>query len=295
MKNVWFGFPLFSKLPLEVVKNRKKFYTVSIVVILIGFLFMGINYARYKEPLNLGVDFSGGVVFTVTLPENKDASELTRIALEAGIHDPIVRKSGANEYELRAKIDEAALPTVRESLQASASVTDENFVGPSVASSLIKNAVLSLTVALLALLVYISVRFRFKYGLAAVLALLHDVLVTISIFAIFFIPINSPFVAVLLILVGYSLQDSIVVLDRVRENRKLNSKASTAEVVESAIHSVFRRSLNTSITTLIAALCLMIFSYRFLPDFTTGLTVGLITGTYSSIFIAASILVDWGE
>jgi len=295
MKNVWFGFPLFSKLPLEVVKNRKKFYTVSIVVILIGFLFMGINYARYKEPLNLGVDFSGGVVFTVTLPENKDASELTRIALEAGIHDPIVRKSGANEYELRAKIDEAALPTVRESLQASASVTDENFVGPSVASSLIKNAVLSLTVALLALLVYISVRFRFKYGLAAVLALLHDVLVTISIFAIFFIPINSPFVAVLLILVGYSLQDSIVVLDRVRENRKLNSKASTAEVVESAIHSVFRRSLNTSITTLIAALCLMIFAYRFLPDFTTGLTVGLITGTYSSIFIAASLLVDWGE
>jgi len=164
-----------------------------------------------------------------------------------------------------------------------------------VASSLIKNAVLSLTVALLALLVYISVRFRFKYGLAAVLALLHDVLVTISIFAIFFIPINSPFVAVLLILVGYSLQDSIVVLDRVRENRKLNSKASTAEVVESAIHSVFRRSLNTSITTLIAALCLMIFAYRFLPDFTTGLTVGLITGTYSSIFIAASLLVDWGE
>jgi len=295
MKNVWFGFPLFSKLPVEVVKNRKKFYTASIVVILIGFLFMGINYARYKEPLNLGVDFSGGVVFTVTLPENKDASELTRIALEAGIHDPIVRKSGANEYELRAKIDEAALPTVRESLQASASVTDENFVGPSVASSLIKNAVLSLTVALLALLVYISVRFRFKYGLAAVLALLHDVLVTISIFAIFFIPINSPFVAVLLILVGYSLQDSIVVLDRVRENRKLNSKASTAEVVESAIHSVFRRSLNTSITTLIAALCLMIFAYRFLPDFTTGLTVGLITGTYSSIFIAASLLVDWGE
>ncbi|MBK6585973.1 MAG: protein translocase subunit SecF [Coprothermobacter sp.] len=295
MKNVWFGFPLFSKLPVEVVKNRKKFYTASIVVILIGFLFMGINYARYNEPLNLGVDFSGGVVFTVTLPENKDASELTRIALEAGIHDPIVRKSGANEYELRAKIDEAALPTVRESLQASASVTDENFVGPSVASSLIKNAVLSLTVALLALLVYISVRFRFKYGLAAVLALLHDVLVTISIFAIFFIPINSPFVAVLLILVGYSLQDSIVVLDRVRENRKLNSKASTAEVVESAIHSVFRRSLNTSITTLIAALCLMIFAYRFLPDFTTGLTVGLITGTYSSIFIAASLLVDWGE
>lgn len=295
MKNVWFGFPLFSKFPLEVVKNRKKFYTLSIVVILIGFLFMGINYARYQEPLNLGVDFSGGVVFTVTLPEDKDASELTRIALEAGVHDPIVRKSGANEYELRAKIDEATLPTVRESLQASASVNDENFVGPSVASSLLKNAVLSLTVALLALLVYISVRFRLKYGLAAVLALVHDVLVTISIFAIFFIPMNSPFVAVLLILVGYSLQDSIVVLDRVRENRKLNSKASTAEVVESAIHSVFRRSLNTSITTLIAALCLMIFVYRFLPDFTTGLTVGLITGTYSSIFIAASLLVDWGE
>jgi len=150
-------------------------------------------------------------------------------------------------------------------------------------------------VALLALLVYISVRFRFKYGLAAVLALVHDVLVTVAIFAIFFIPINSPFVAVLLILVGYSLQDSIVVLDRVRENRKLNSKASTADVVEAAIHSVFRRSLNTSITTLIAAVCLMIFAYRFLPDFTTGLTVGLITGTYSSIFIAASLLVDWGE
>jgi len=261
----------------------------------VGFLFMGINYIRYHEPLNLGVDFSGGVVFTITMPEDKNASDLTKIAAEVGIHDPIVRKSGANEYELRAKIDEAALPTIRESLQASASVTDENFVGPSVAGSLIKNAILSLTVALLALLVYISVRFRFKYGLAAVLALVHDVLVTVAIFAIFFIPINSPFVAVLLILVGYSLQDSIVVLDRVRENRKLNSKASTADVVEAAIHSVFRRSLNTSITTLIAAVCLMIFAYRFLPDFTTGLTVGLITGTYSSIFIAASLLVDWGE
>jgi len=109
MKNVWFGFPLFSKLPVEVVKNRRSLHSVHCCYT-IGFLFMGINYARYHEPLNLGVDFSGGVVFTVTLPENKDASELTRIALEAGIHDPIVRKSGANEYELRAKIDEAALP-----------------------------------------------------------------------------------------------------------------------------------------------------------------------------------------
>jgi preprotein translocase subunit SecF len=207
----------------------------------------------------------------------------------------VIRKVGTDQYEIRAKISESELPTVRESLQKTASITDENYVGASVAGSLIKNAILSISVALLALLVYISIRFKFKYGLAAILALVHDVLVTISIFAIFYIPINSPFVAVLLILVGYSLQDSIVVLDRVRENRKLNNKASTADVVETAIHSVFRRSLNTSITTLIAAICLMIFAYRFLPDFTVGLTVGLITGTYSSIFIAASLLVDWGE
>ncbi|NPV88784.1 protein translocase subunit SecF [Coprothermobacteraceae bacterium] len=295
MNRLWLGFPWFEKLPFSVVQNRKKFYLASIVVIIVGLLFMGINYVRYGEILNLGVDFSGGVAFTVALPEGKNITDISKAASSAGISGAQIRSVGEGQFEVRAKVNEQQLGSLRTNLQTTASILDEYFVGPSVAASLIRNAVMSITVALAVLLLYISIRFKLKYGVAAILALVHDVIVTLAVFAVFFIPINSPFVAVLLILVGYSLQDSIVVLDRVREDRKLDKKLPIAEVVDAAIHQVFRRSLNTSITTLIAALALMAFAYRFLPDFTTGLVVGLITGTYSSIFIAASLLVDWGE
>uniref|UniRef100_UPI002630D3C4 protein translocase subunit SecF n=1 Tax=Clostridium sp. TaxID=1506 RepID=UPI002630D3C4 len=153
-----------------------------------------------------------------------------------------------------------------------------------------RNSLLAVFAACIAMLIYIAIRFELNYGIAAILSLLHDVLFTISVFAVFNIPVNTPFIAAILTIVGYSINDTIVVFDRIRENRNKNRREPLAEVANRSINQTLRRSINTSVTTLITivALNLLVPTVR---EFTFPLILGIGVGTYSSIFIASPILV----
>ena len=165
-------------------------------------------------------------------------------------------------------------------------IKSEKF-GPSVGEEIRRNAYLSIAIATALMLLYITVRFEFRFGLAAVAALIHDVLIGLSVYAIFRLQVNSSFVAAILTIVGYSINDTIVLFDRVRENRKSMKRGEYEELIDSSINQTMTRTINTSITTLVAILCLYIFGVTAIREFALPLLVGVVVGTYSSIFIAS--------
>jgi len=167
-------------------------------------------------------------------------------------------------------------------------------VGAVIGRELTKEAFWALLAAAVGMLLYITMRFEFKFAMAAILALLHDAFIIIALFSIFMIEVNSPFIAAVLTIIGYSINDTIVIFDRIRENLKLNRKKSTAEVVNASINENLIRSINTSLTTLVVLISLFIaFSYFVggmdLKVFALALLIGVISGTYSSIFIASPL------
>jgi len=150
---------------------------------------------------------------------------------------------------------------------------------------------ISVIIATIGMLIYITFRFQLSYGISAILALTHDVLFVLAIYAIFRIPLNSPFVAAMLTVVGYSINDTIVVFDRIRENMKHAKRNTYEEVADNSIKQTIRRSINTSLTTLLAITALYVFGVEAIKDFTLPLLTGIMVGTYSSIFIASPIWV----
>jgi preprotein translocase SecF subunit len=152
-----------------------------------------------------------------------------------------------------------------------------------------EKALLSICIAGVAMLGYITFRFEFKFGLAAIIALLHDVLVTISVYIIFKLPVNSSFIAAILTIVGYSINDTIVIFDRIREEMKLNPKDGLEDIVNNSIKHSYRRTINTTITTVLAVLILYIFGVDDVKVLALPLMLGMIAGTYSSIFIAPTL------
>ncbi len=167
-------------------------------------------------------------------------------------------------------------------------------VGPAIGKELLRNALYSLVIAALLMLIYISFRFQFKSGVAAVIALLHDVLIVLGFFALTQKEIDGPFLAAILTLVGYSINDTIVIFDKIRENmRQRRNKDTFYDVVNTSINQSLRRTINTSVTTLIAILALLFFGGSSIYNFTLAITIGLVAGTYSSIFIASPIWAIW--
>ena len=164
----------------------------------------------------------------------------------------------------------------------------QNELGESVGKELTNRALVALVIATLCMLVYIIIRFELYFGIAAIIALIHDVLITLSAYSIFNVPINSPFIAAILTIVGYSINDTIVVFDRIRENKKLHSGKSAEEIANLSLKQSYVRCINTSLTTIVIILSVFIFvpSVR---EFSFPIFIGMIAGTYSSLFIATPI------
>ena len=165
------------------------------------------------------------------------------------------------------------------------------YIGPSIGKEIQSKAVVSVIIASIFMLIYISFRFKFTFGISAIIALVHDVLIVIAIYAIFRVPVNSPFVAAILTVVGYSINDTIVVFDRIRENAKLHPKMDKMTLADVSIRQTVTRSINTSVTTLLSILMLYILGVDSIKEFTFPLLVGILSGTYSSIFIASPLWV----
>ncbi|MBD3427017.1 MAG: protein translocase subunit SecD [Candidatus Omnitrophica bacterium] len=282
----------FSQPNIPFVNIRKIAYGVSVLVIAVGMFFFVQRGAN-----NLGVDFTGGTLqqfrFQEVVPVNDVRGALSQVGLgEASIQrfgegkEIIVRSfSGKTEMiisSLREKFGEGSFEVMR-----------VETVGPAVGEDLREAAIKALIFAMLGICIYISFRFEFKFAITAIIALIHDVAVSLGMLALTGREISLPVIAALLTIVGYSINDTIVLFDRIREDRKFMRKASQEEIINTSINQTLSRTVLTSLTTLIVVLALFVFGGKVINDFSFVLLVGVLVGTYSSIFIASPLLIDW--
>lgn len=270
---------------LKVVEKKKIWFSISLVIIAIGLAFTIIR------GLNFGIDFVGGTKLVVSYEDGFD-KEATDKEVKNYANDAVTNTINDDEYEIKSKnLDSTTVNQLVAKLQSDYKVVEivsQDEVGASFGKDLTKNSLIALGLAFIAMLIYIAYRFEFKFGIAALVGLIHDVLITIAIYAIFDIAINTPFVAAILTIVGYSINATIVIFDRIRENIKISRRSNIDDVVNKSINKTIARSINTTITTLftIGAVLILVPSVR---SFTLPITVGILSGTYSSIFIAPSV------
>ena len=290
------GTPKFSpKFDFHFIRNRKKFFAISACVIIIGLcfgLFKGFNY---------GIDFTGGTMMQIEMGEKVDIDEVKSTIAEYDLNPTIVYAGEGNTQIVIRTIKDlksADRTKVVDTLQGKYNFTDDDVLaseefGPTVGKDLRRNAIKSILIAAIVMLIYIRFRFKtWKYGLAAVAGLAHDVLVTLSIYAIFRITINNPFIAGILTVVGYSINDTIVVFDRIRENTKFFKRKQNEELIDTSINQTLSRSMMTSLTTLLVMIPLFVMASSELRAFLIPLMIGVFVGTYSSIFLCSPLFYE---
>lgn len=283
---------------IDFVSKYKIFVTISLVIILVG---LGVTIF---QGLNLGIDFKGGTVIYVNIGKPYSPDDIRSILSSQGIQATVVQvgddKQDAlirmrymeNQSEIQKKLIEA--------LKEKYNLSDERFsvdtVGPTIGRDLTRNAILATVISWVFILIYVAIRFEFRSGVAAIVALIHDVLIMVAAAAILRTQINSPFVAAVLTIIGYSINDTIVIFDRVRENqKKFGKNLSWADIVNKSINESMTRTINTSLTTFLTVTALYVFGVESIKEFSLPILVGIISGTYSTIFIAGPLWVEWNE
>tara|TARA_B100001146_G_scaffold163378_1_gene144261 strand:- start:96 stop:1013 length:918 start_codon:yes stop_codon:yes gene_type:complete len=272
----------------------KKLNIFSLILIALS-----ISFLLFKG-LNLGVDFKGGTLIEIrTENSNINIAEIRQSFLNMNLGDVTVKKFGQkNDYlvkiEMKETDDENFIKSINDKLSSDLG-SQINFrrvesVGPKVSNELLRDGLLAISLSLAAMLFYIWIRFEWQFSLGAILALVHDVIITLGIFSLLTYEINLSIVAAVLTIVGYSMNDTVVIFDRIRENLKKYSKISTLDICDTSINQTLSRTLITSVTTLLALLSIYIFGGEILKGFSFAMIIGVIVGTYSSIFVATPIL-----
>ncbi len=280
---------------MKIVEKSKIWFGLSSAVIIIGLLVGLIN------GFNMGIDFTGGTMMQINIGKTlsvEDAKDITsQFALDADI---LHAGDAQQEIIIKTKkdLDNKERQEIFNAFKEKYNLTDEDFrqaeqFGPAIGSEIARKALISIVIASLGMLAYITFRFEFKFGIAGIIALIHDVLVVVAIYGLFQIPMNSSLVAAILTVVGYSINDTIVVFDRIRENVKFMKKSNYAEIADLSINQTMARSINTSLTTLITIVTLYVLGVESIRQFALPLIAGIATGAYSSIFIASPIWVLW--
>ncbi len=272
----------------KVIEKKHIWFGISLTIIALGLVFMAMH------GFNWGIDFTGGNMLHFDIQQTYELSE-ARNTLEKLDIDFEAKKAGDKGQELIIKtvnlskeMQDEILDALKQKWPDTKLVRAET-IDAVIGKELQKQAVIALIIANIGMLIYITFRFEFNSALAAVLALLHDVMIVLSFYAIFYIPVDSTIIAVILTIVGYSINDTIVIFDRVRENLKNMRKVSFEEVANFSISQTVTRSVNTSLTTLLTITVLFLFGGETIKDFTLALIVGIGAGTYSSIFIASPL------
>jgi preprotein translocase SecF subunit len=282
---------------MNLIKSSKIFFIVSAIVILAGIATILV------AGLNQDIDFAGGTAMHVRIGKQFDNNEINAIVTDAiGIAPSSIQKVGeGDEVIIKTKeIDTIQRDKVFQALKQKYGLDQKDLfstdnVNPTIGNELKYQALMASLIASILMLIYITFRFEFKSGVAAVIAMIHDVLVMLTVYAVFRIPINTSFIAAILTILGYSINDTIIVFDRIRENRKYMKKEEFSNVVNKSIWQTMARSINTSLTTLLTITVLYILGVQSIKDFAFPLIVGIVSGTYSSIFIASPIWVMWRE
>ena len=272
----------------------KKMNIISLIIIFLSIFFL------FFKGLNLGVDFKGGTLIEIRSENIKiQISEIRQSLLKMDLGDVTVKKFGKEKdylvkIEKNNKNDENFVKRINDQLSSDlGSVVNfrrvEN-VGPKVSSELLKAGLLAISLSLGAMLIYIWIRFEWQFSLAAIVAIIHDVIITAGIFSFLSYEINLSIVAAILTIVGYSMNDTVVIFDRIRENLKKYSKISISEISNISTNETLSRTLITSVTTLLALFSIYIFGGAILKGFSLAMIIGVIVGTFSSIFVATPVL-----
>ena len=292
-------FEMLREPNLDFVRRRAWFVLLSLAIIAVSW---GVFAVRGKS--NFGVDFSGGASITFQFREKQSVDRLRAALNEAGVkeatiqyqHEPSAEAAGRDVLVVKVSFEDgkkAADAVVGGFESAGYSVLQEESVGAQVGSELQRKALWALGVSLAAMILYVSLRFEFPYAVGAVVALFHDVLVAVGLYCLLGKQLNLNLVAAVLAIIGYSINDAIVIFDRIRENRKLMHGKSYRQIANASINQTLSRTLLTSLTTLLAVGALLVFGGGAIYDFSLCMFIGLIAGTYSSIFIATPVVLLW--
>jgi preprotein translocase subunit SecF len=284
----------------DITSKRFLFLIISEALVLISII------ALVVFGLKPGVEFSSGSLLTISFEQEVTQPELETAMAEAGYTDIIIQRTGEGDFIIRTQeLSGEAKTALEDSLSAKVGALTErefNSVSPMVAAETLHNAIIAVAIATLGIMLYITWAFRkmprpFHYGVCAVIALMHDVVVVLGVFAILGAilgwEINLMFITGVLAVIGYSINDTVVVFDRIRENLHRGASSNFELVVNNSVVETMSRSINTSLTTLLAVAALLLFVGATIQNFAIVLLIGIISGTYSSIFIASHLLIVW--
>jgi len=284
---------------LKIIENRKKFFLISACVILLGVAVILINRFAGRGFFNLDVEFSGGLSMNVDIGQDFNNDDIAAIITEIvpGETAPQIQKiGGANQVAIKIRqVDDATIKAlitaISEAYDIGESVFEISDISATVSKEMQINAIKAVAIACVLMLIYISVRFRgLTTGGAAILTVLHDALFTVACYGVLRIPINNSFIAVILTILGYAINNNIVVLDRVRENKKLLRREALGDIIDKSVNQSLRRCLFTTITTLLTITVLFIIGVPSIKEFSLPIILGLLCGTYSSVCFSGSLL-----
>lgn len=281
---------------MKIVENRKKFFAASLIVIIIGFAAMIFNAQAGRGAFQYDVEFTGGTSFDLDLGQEYEQEDLQKIITDVtGQDSPQIQQViGTNEVTVKIQsIDSATRETLTNAIleaYPNAVMGEVNDVSGTVSHEMQTAAIKATLIAAVAMLLYISLRFHdFRAGGSAIIALLHDVLIVLAAYAVFRIPVNNTFIVVLLTILGYSINATIVIFDRIRENKSAFHANQTAEKINKSISQTLARSINTSLTTFFTVGAIYVLGVPALKEFALPMMIGILAGAYSSVCISGSV------
>ncbi len=283
---------LRERMPFHFIKLRKIWYTISVLIILPGIV------SLFLQGLNLGIDFSGGSLLDLKFNQPTTIEQVRSVLNEFGLEGATIQRSNETDYLVRTRelTEDENAGVVKELSDKLGGVTVQRSerVGPVIGKELIYKAFQALAVASVLIVIYVAWRFEFKQGIAAIIAMLHDALVVLGVFSIFRIEVDSAFVAAVLTIIGYSLMDTIVIFDRVREN-SLNKKKGEAleDIINRSMWQTMARSINTVLAVLFVLVALLLLGGMTMRSLVLALLVGVLSGAYSSICNASPLWYDF--
>ncbi len=270
------------------------FSGLLIVIALVSLLVRG---------LSLGIDFTGGTLVEIGFPQAVELPAVREKLSQAGFADAMAQHFGSSKDVLirlapREDLESAELSDrafrALQALDEGVKLRRQEFVGPQVGDELTEDGGLAMLYALFGILIYVGLRFEYRFALGAVIALVHDVIITIGLFSLLQVEFDLPVLAAVLAVIGYSLNDTIVVFDRIRENFRKMRKGESIEIINSSLNQTLSRTLVTSLTTLLVLLALFFFGGEIIHGFAFALIIGVVVGTYSSIYVAGSAVLSMG-
>lgn len=289
---------LISNLNIDFMGKRKLAMAISAIVLVIAAAALGIR------GLTFGIDFTGGTLIEVGYQQAVETESVRSALADNGFDDAQVQQFGTPQDILirlapreglkSAELSDTVFKILSDNSDQDVELRRVEFVGPQVGDELAEDGALAVLVALMAILLYVALRFEWRFALGSVVALVHDVLFTLGLFAVLQLEFDLTVLAAVLAVIGYSLNDTIVVFDRIRENFRKMRKGSPEQIINTSLNQTLSRTLVTSLTTLLVLVSLFIFGGEIIHNFALALMVGVIVGTYSSVYVASSAILMLG-